>query len=217
MLPGLGGAIAAAGSATPTLRGTVQTSSQTSGGTFAVTIPTHAAGDVLVALCNYKNLVAVTPSAGWTEAVQLANSGGGPPNDGGIVAYYRTATGSAHTLTITNSNGNNIVGHAYVLVGAQGAVSATAANGIDPPSHTPSWGAGPSFWIAANGANQPNAPTGGPTGFGNSVQTISGATNAALSTLDKADSSATLDPSAFTGPGMAAVAQSSITLAVRPL
>ena len=213
MLPGLGGAIAASTKPAAAIRGTVQTSSQVTGASLAVTMPTHQSGDVLVVLACYRDGVAVTPSAGWTEAVQLADSASG----GGTVAYYRLASGSTHTLTITNTNAREIAAHAYALTGGQGAVSATAATGADPPSHTPSWGGGGNFWIAANGTNVGNAPTAGPTGFVNSVQTDGGGGNAVMSTLNKADDSAVLDPSAFTGAGMNAAGQVSITLAVRPL
>lgn len=210
-LPGIGGAIAAAVRPSPILRGSVQTSQQASGGTFAVALPTHATGDVLVVVCAYKGDAPVSASAGWTEVIQQANV---QSNDGGIAVYRRTAAGAGTSLTVTNGNSQAICSHAYALQFAQGSVSASYAIGSDPPSHTPSWTVANDYWIVANETTD-NAPTAGPSGFGNSVQTNPSG-SLYLSTLDTTSDVATLDPGTFNNTSANVMKTISLTIAVRP-
>jgi hypothetical protein len=213
--PVLGSAIAASSKAFPLLRGSVQVSSQTSGASFAPTIPTHSSGNVILVVVAYEAAdhgslpVALGSPAGWTKKYELLGSAIG---DCGMALFTRTATTSAHTISIPNSNGQGAVAHVYVLQNAQGTVDATGTSGNNPPSQTTSWGSDLNYWLVAEACTN-SGPTVGPTGFGNSVQTNPGTTQIYLTTMDKNDTSATLDPSAFTGGTAAA---QSATIVVRP-
>jgi hypothetical protein len=220
-LPILGSAIAGGGRAYPSIRGSVQASTQASGGSFVPTIPTHSAGNIILVFVAYKGpgsgvasgfpAVAVTASAGWTEKAQTQNTDDTNTKNGGIALFSRTATTSSHSITITNTNGNEIVVNVYVIQGGSSVEAAAAVTGSDPPSLSPSWGTDFTYWLAANENGGGFAPGVVPTGFSNTVQTTQG--NSVLTTCDKNEVTATQDPSAFTG---AADRSCSITAAVRP-
>lgn len=207
ILPGIG-SLMVKSSPFPILRGSAQSSTQNSGTSFSPTLPAHQAGDVLVVVVGY--VCDPTPrnisATGWTELAERHDS----TDTNGIAVYYLLATGSSHTITITNGNNAKINAHAYVLQYADGIVEASSLSGFDPPSLSPSWGSDSTFWmvglVCGGTGSQPSA---GPSGFSNGIQD----TGPTLSTLDKTDNSATLDPGIYTAPGSNPVC---VTIAVKP-
>jgi hypothetical protein len=207
--PILGSAIAGAAPSFPSVRGSVAVSSQNSGTSFVPTIPTHSAGNIILVFVSYKGAgsgvahgfpaAAVTASAGWTEKAQAQNTNDTNQANGGIALFSRTATTSSHSITITNSNDSNIIAHVYVIQGGS-SVEASVTTAKDPPSLSPSWGTDFTYWIAAEEEGDGGTTGVVPTGFSNTVQTSSG--NAALTTCDRNEVTATQDPSAFSGGGL---------------
>lgn len=213
-LPVLGCAIGAAIKDPPVLRGSVQVSSQASGTSFNPTLPAHQSGDIIAVVVSYNGngAVNVTPSGGWTQETQRRST-----NDKSCLAVFsRTATGSAHTITITNNNNLQISAHVYVLRQA-GDIDAASATDRDPPSLAPSWGVDNHYWIAvAATAGGSSLPASGPTGFGNSVQTDNNFSS--LSTLDRVQYVSPQNPDTFSGGGGASATNDvSATIGIRPL
>jgi hypothetical protein len=196
VIPGLGSAVAGSTQTTPVIRGAAQISSQSSGSTFSPILPTHVAGDVLLVFASAQHGAgsADLTASGWSVAAQVTTSGGGR-----LALFYKTAPNSSQTITINNAANKPASAIAYALKFAGGGVTASGAAGADPPSVTASWGFAANFWMVASSATSGLSIT-APTGFGDVVQanTETGG-DALLTTADKADGSATLDPSAFGG------------------
>jgi hypothetical protein len=142
--------------------------------------------------------VAVTASAGWTEKAQTQNTNDTASVNGGLALFSRTATTSSHTITVTNSNNNDIIAHVYVIQGGS-SVEASSGTGKDPPSLSPTWGTAFTYWLAVEEEGDGGTPGAVPTGFSNTVQTSS--SNATLTTCDRNEVAATQNPTAFTGGG----------------
>jgi hypothetical protein len=209
ILPGIGGVLVK-GTQFPSRRGSVQVSTQSSGTSFAPTIPTHQADDVILVFVAYSvsgppfGPANISGSAGWTEVAEAQNSGG----TRGIALYSRLATGSSHTITITNNNNSDINAHVYVLQYASGTVLASTADGNDPPNRTTTWGSDLTLWFAAMTNTGSAGPATVPTGFTDGVQD----TAPTFTTVNKQDSSSSLDPSAFESKSGALT----MTVAVKP-
>lgn len=203
ILPGIGLAVVK-GAGYPSIRGSVQVSTQIAGSTFSPTLPSHSIGDLLLVFFGYSQSSGMS-ATGWTEQIETTSG------NNGLALYSRVATGS-HAITIdiaTSIADSRYIAHAYVISGTDGTISKSSAANIDPPSVSPSWGSDLTYWIAV--ASTSSAPATGPTGFGNSVQTTNGIT---LTTMDKNDNSATLNPTAFGAAGSNPV---TMTVAVKPL
>lgn len=196
ILPGIGGIFAGYSGTIPVIIGSAQVSSQTSGTSFAPTLPSHTIGDVLLVFVSYHGHTNIS-AAGWTEEDETVRDPLTP--DVGVALYSLTATGTSHTITITNNNNEAIIAHAYKVRNSAGGVEATAAASNDPPSQTASWGAGNALWFAAMASVASSTP---PTGFGGTVETTGvGSSGISLITCNKTDTVATLNPVAFSGGG----------------
>lgn len=207
ILPGIGAAIAAGAIQYPVERGTIQVTTD-SGTPFAPTLPTHTAGDVLLVFCTSKG--SSSPAAsGWTKKAEIAT--GSADSDHQLTLFTKTAASSSETISITGLSGSTHAAHAYALANSNGSVEAATSATIDPPNLAPSWGATLTFWLVA--AVSATAPASGPTGFTDGVQTDTGGAEGVLTTLDKEDSSASLNPAAFSSGGANPV---TMTVAVRP-
>lgn len=206
--PILGGLLSAASGISAMIRSS-QSSSQTSGTTFAPTIPAHQAGDVILVFVAAKGAssgMSVLTAAGWTDRAQDIN--GGASRWARLALFTLTASGAAHTISIANGSNSNILAHVYVVKDVQGSVTGTAFVGDNPPSHTASWGSSGGLWFAACGGG--SAPSGFPFGF---IDTLATTSDIGLGTCSKADAVATLDPTAFSTVSDAIT----ITAVVRPL
>lgn len=196
----------------PSLRGSVATSTQTSGATFSVTLPTHQANDwilveVSVESDDNSNVLSVN-SGGFTE---VGESTGGV--DVNIAVYAKQAAGSSETLVLNNSIGKPISAHAYAIKDGDGVEAAfTSSDTSNPPSLTASWGQMKNLWFVggANGAG--GNFSGAPSGF--SGFTENGDLGAKTSSAYKEDEVATLNPGAFSGAGGGQ--EAGCTVVVRP-
>ncbi|MFZ2886447.1 MAG: LamG domain-containing protein, partial [Minisyncoccia bacterium] len=98
--------------------------------------------------------------AGWTE---LVNTTGGTSGGTGAIYYKIADGGEGATVNVTSSSGSLSSHNTYRISGVTGTPEATSAGGSsnnpDPPSLTPSWGAGDTLWIAMAGAGVQNATT----------------------------------------------------------
>jgi hypothetical protein len=209
ILPGIGAIFAGYNGTIPVLRGTAQVSTQASGTSFAPTMPTHFAGDVLLVFVSYAGHTNVSAGGSWAEEAQAVRNPSTP--DVGIALFSLTATGSAHTITVSNGNNDVIIAHAYAVRNSAGGVEAASSATNDPPSLSPSWGSGNAIWFAA-GALTVSGPAAPPTRFGDSVKTDGTGGATSLFTCDKSDTVGTLNPAAFTGGGQGAT----ITAVVQP-
>jgi hypothetical protein len=172
-------------------------------------MPTHQAGDILLVFVMAESAAGgsdLTASAGWSQVAQAYGLGGNPPR---LALFTKKAANSSQSITITNTNDRQTIAHVYALEFASGTVAATGASSADPPSLTAPWGYASTLWLVAcyGSSGTPLIP---PAGWGDAVQTS--ANNRSLTTADKADSSATLDPATFTGSGGVVT----LTAAVQP-
>jgi len=130
-----------------------------------------------------------------------------------LIAYYLRAGSSGSATTVSVSVGGSWNLDAATVLDITGAHSTTApegsfTTGLDPGSLNPSgWGTEDTLWIAAC-ARFNTAPTGGPSGYTNSLSTT------VLRVDYKTVNAASEDPGTFTGgTGNGSVA----TLAIRPI
>lgn len=204
ILPGIGGFVPVMGGIEPSVF-VIRASSQESGTTFTPTVAPLASGTtLLVAIVSYRGNTNISAGAGWTEVTQV-NAGA----LGGIALFSRVPTGS-DTLTISNANNSSITAHVYVITSSGATVLGASVTGGDPPSLTATWTTANTFWLAGV-SHSATAPT-APVGFGHTLDTSAQA-DARLTTADRVDSSATVDPATFTGGGTLIA---SLTVAVQP-
>lgn len=205
ILPGVGTAVlSGSGASYPITRGSVQVSTDTGSSDFSPTLPTHAVGDTLLVFCTAKGSATLS-ATGWTKKAEISSLAADAGNL--LTLFTKTATTTSETITISGFNGGTHAAHAYAIAGGNGVEAATAAN-IDPPNLAPSWGAALNLWLVA--ASTFSAPASGPAGFTHGVQT-SATEN--LTTLDKEDSSSSLNPATFSDGG---ANPATMTVAVRP-
>jgi hypothetical protein len=179
-------------------------SSQASGTSFAVTMPTHQAGDLLIAVVGFaRSSNNLTASAGWSTVVSVS-TGAFPC----FFVFTKVAASSAETLTVTNNDNGQITAHVYAFssgVTPEGTVSSVSA---DPPSYTASWGIDANLFMCGACSNSTTGSN--PTGYAGTATSTQ--INARLYSGLKASSSATDDPST-TG---AAGSPDSFTIVISP-
>lgn len=176
--------------------------------TLSVTLPTHAAGDLLLVIMCIDGNPAITPPSGWSSVYNGTNS-----TNCRLAAYVAdaVASGSAEAnpqFTFAAAQQGSAL--AYAIPGgdpakvAAGAGTTGATTSPDPTSVTSGVTADHLF-IAICGAdnNSSVTVTGFPTGYTNTASAWNGNVNSALvATAEKATTGSTSDnPSAFTLSG----------------
>ena len=210
ILPGIGSAIMiGTGSNFPARRGSVATTSGT-GSSVSVTLPTHQAGDLLIAVVSTLGGRTITPSGSWTTDEDVAIG-----TTRRVAVYSLVAASSSETLTVTLTGSGSGFGWAviaYAISGSDGTVEGAAVASIDPPSLTTSWGTKATFWLAV--ACTETTPATAPTGFSNLTQVADPAsTFGILSTSERQEQVGTKNPSSF---GTAGTNPITLTIAVKP-
>lgn len=171
--------------------------------TFAVTLPTYSAGDLLVILVAMQasaNRTFTTP-AGWTELFNLPQTSGSLRR---FACYSRRADGSeGSSVTITASAAGRFVGQSYAVAGALGMPqfevgAQVGSTTFDPPLLTPLWGAAKNLWFASAAHQDAETLVSFPAGYDDGQQTIAQSTYVRLSTALKTATAASDNPGAFT-------------------
>ena len=102
-------------------------------GITTITIPAHAAGDLIVAFGSNRTNTAPPTPAGWTLiATGIANPAGGA-NDRSTIMVYKFSDGSAQTLTFDSGGGASTVPYSGCLI-FRNAVGVDGASGISSNS-----------------------------------------------------------------------------------
>jgi hypothetical protein len=193
--------------------GATATSTQASGTSHTVTLPTGiAAGHLLVAIFGLRLATTVTWPAGWTP-ISTANLY--------YVAYRVADGGEGASITVTTSAARTSAHHVYRITGQHSAApeiaSADSAT-VNPPSLTPSWGADDTLWLAS-GLILPDDVdtdfTAAPASFTNLLDVVDASFVVHLGSARRAVNAASLDPAAFGTVGTFAVAKAA-TIAIRP-
>lgn len=190
-------------------------SARTGGGTtttnttsHAITLSTHAAGDLLLVhfAVDGNPTVSVnagSSSAGWQLLGQASN---GTAVTGAIL--WLLCTGASHTLTLTTSASEQSTHTCLTLqAGASNteySVEGTSTNGSstnsDPPNLDITGGISyHTLWVATRAGDSTVVATGAPSSFSNlQTQTASGTSGASSNTAERSLSAASLNPGTFT-------------------
>ncbi len=139
----------ASGSAFPRVMAVATTSDNTVANDHALNMPSGiVSGELLLVIMNGAG-VNQTPS-GWSK--MLENTG---ISAGELAIYTRTADGAeGATVTFNFQSGATAPAAAVAYrisgwSGVEGAIGSAVAANPDPPSHTASWGAAKTLWVAA--------------------------------------------------------------------
>jgi len=193
----------------------VQTTSQTS--TSATTSHVYpfpsgsVSGDLLIIVCEISGGIDYTSTPGFTAAATTRVESGGTRR---LSMFYRRCDGTeSGTVTFgtdanrsTNINFYRISGH-HASTNPEGTSTiGTGSGAINPPSHTPSYGAEDTLWIACGSGGAASAA---PTSYGSLLVSAAGFINSAQRNLNATSD----DPGTFSvGSGTWAAA----TIAIRP-
>ena len=151
-----------------------------------------------------------TPS-GWTQLYDIDDA------VSSLAGYYRIADGSeGASVNVVSSNNSNSVHNSYRISGFTGTPEVSArATGVsatpNPPSHTPSWGAADTLWLAITHCANTAADLTAPTNYTNIIQANDGAfsTGSARRELNAASE----DPGTFAGAD--AAVWSALTMSIQ--
>lgn len=176
-----------------------------------VTIPTHAAGDMILVDAIFDGNPDVTidsgsSSTGWSIDWNVKNTTGGTtPTSVGLSLL---ATGSSHTLTLASSAGEaseitvrvvRKAGSGTLNVFAATPTNGSSSNGT-PPAISPGAGTQDFLFLLSYGQDGVQHASGAPSGYSNFVATVNGTSSRVdLATCEKAATGVTGDtPGAFT-------------------
>lgn len=145
-----------------------------------------------------------------------------------LASWTRVTGGQAGsgtlTTTVTSSAGVRAGLHLYLIRGAYAAGTPASASGAaslsggdaNPPSHTPSWGADDTLWIAC-GSNDKGNPTSAPSGFSGLITDWANVgSGAQVWSAYQALNVASLDPGATSGGTGPGDDWSAMTISIRP-
>lgn len=166
-----------------------------------------AAGDLLVVGVYNRDNRTYTWPAGWSELF----------DSNGLSVGYRTSDGAETTVTPTLSGISRTAWVAFRISGWSGTPEngtiATGTGNPDPPSLSPSWGAGtPTLFIALGASRATSDITAGPGGDYTQFQTSRANNDPSLASAEFRGGAASSNPGAFTVSGTSDAAAQTIAI-----
>lgn len=192
----------------PVVRAATDGSQDSNATSHTITLPTHAAGELLVVVFSVDGDPTVSvntgsSSADWNKLGQASNS---TVVTGAV--FWKVATSGAETLVLDTTASEQSTHISYTITSYLPAaafyVTGTSANGSgtnsDPPAETPAYGRSDYLWIATRSGDSTVQATGAPSGFAPlRTRTASGTQGASTATAEAyAAFATTSNPGTFT-------------------
>ena len=171
-------------------------------------------GNLLIVIFTTASNPTVTFSEGWTQIYYTSNS-----TTVSSGAYYRQADGTeGSTVSVTTNTSQYTSHNSYRITGWSGTPEADSTTGTsttpDSPSHTASWGARSTLWLAVHGRSAYDAATTSyPTNYTNGIEYSNGGTFPTTASARRQLNAASEDPGTFTETGNRAWVAGTIAIA----
>lgn len=188
----------------PTLRANpLQVNTNAAATSHTITLPTSSIdGDLMIASLALDGVPVLSGMTGWTQLFQTVDGA----NQVTLAVYYRIRQAGDANATLTTSSSVEMMGHTFAIrtgtfdAAASPYISASSTSGsstnIDPPSHSPSYGANRDLYVACAANDNGATPTGTLTYFSwlTTRNNSGGATGVGHSVGFARDDSGTVDP-----------------------